>query len=104
MVKKIAPPETKVSQVRILKNDLLKLLIKSIGGIAQTTRGIKKTIIFVTHDIFEAFAISDRIAIMDKGKIIQIGTPKEIAEKPTNEFVKKFIGKHLKALLIELNT
>ncbi len=63
---------------------------------------IKKTIIFVTHDIFEAFKISDRIAIMDNGRIIQIGTPKEIAIKPVNKFVEKFIGKHLKSLLIEL--
>lgn len=62
---------------------------------------IKKTIVFVTHDIFEAFKIADRIAIMNRGKIIQIGSPAEIGENPVNDFVKKFMGKHIKALLLE---
>lgn len=62
---------------------------------------IKKTIVFVTHDIFEAFRIGDRIGIMDKGKILQIGSPREIVENPLNKFIEKFIGKHFKALLDE---
>ena len=67
-------------------------------------RKLEKTIVFVTHDIFEAFKVGTRIAIMDCGQIIQIGTPKEIAENPINDFIKKFVGKHLNALLIELET
>ncbi len=48
--------------------------------------------LYVTHDQIEAMAISDRIAIMDKGKIVQIGAPEEIYNKPINTFVAEFIG------------
>lgn len=48
--------------------------------------------LYVTHDQIEAMAISDRIAIMDKGKIVQVGTPEEIYNQPANTFVAKFIG------------
>ena len=50
------------------------------------------TAIYVTHDQSEALAISDRIAVMDQGLIMQIGPPKEIYERPTSEFVANFIG------------
>jgi len=52
----------------------------------------KITIVFVTHDIDEAFQISDRIALMDQGKIIQIGTPKELYYDPKSIDVAKFMG------------
>jgi len=48
--------------------------------------------LYVTHDQIEAMAISDRIAVMDKGKIVQIGPPSEIYNKPANTFVAGFIG------------
>ncbi|MCH8097888.1 MAG: ABC transporter ATP-binding protein [Proteobacteria bacterium] len=51
------------------------------------------TTIYVTHDQSEALAISDRIAVMNEGLIAQIGTPKEIYNRPTSEFVAHFIGK-----------
>lgn len=51
----------------------------------------RKTIVMVTHDVMEAFELADRICVMDKGKIIQIGTPKELLFKPTNDFVSKFL-------------
>lgn len=50
------------------------------------------TFIFVTHDQVEALSVSDRIAIMNKGEILQIGTPNEIYESPENAFVADFIG------------
>lgn len=53
---------------------------------------IKKTIVFVTHDMDEAIKIADRIAIMKDGEIIQFDTPDHILRKPKNEFVKGFIG------------
>lgn len=53
---------------------------------------VKKTIVFVTHDIDEAFKFADRVAIMDKGKIIQWGTPLEILRNPANNFVRDFVG------------
>lgn len=52
---------------------------------------LNKTIVFVTHDMQEAIKIGDRICIMNKGKVEQIGTPNEILKNPTNDFVKKFI-------------
>ncbi len=51
------------------------------------------TSIYVTHDQSEALAISDRIAVMNMGHIVQLGSPKEIYNRPTSEFVANFIGK-----------
>jgi osmoprotectant transport system ATP-binding protein len=53
---------------------------------------IKKTIVFVTHDMDEAIKIADRIAILNKGEIIQFDTPERILRHPANDFVKDFIG------------
>jgi osmoprotectant transport system ATP-binding protein len=51
-----------------------------------------KTIILVTHDVQEAFELGHRICLMDKGKIIQTGTPKEMIYHPKNDFVKEFFA------------
>jgi putative spermidine/putrescine transport system ATP-binding protein len=53
---------------------------------------IGSTILFVTHDQGEALTMSDRIAVMDAGKIVQIGRPLEIYRRPTNRFVASFVG------------
>lgn len=50
------------------------------------------TFVYVTHDQEEALTMSDRIAVMDQGKVLQIGTPTEIYERPTGRFVADFIG------------
>jgi spermidine/putrescine transport system ATP-binding protein len=50
------------------------------------------TFIYVTHDQEEAMTMSDRIAVMSKGKVMQMGTPVEIYERPANRFVADFIG------------
>lgn len=55
---------------------------------------IKKTIVFVTHDINEALALGDRVFLMNKGEIIQIDTPQRLITNPESEFVKSFIGSH----------
>lgn len=55
-------------------------------------KNLKKTTVFVTHDMQEALKLADRICIMEKGKIVQIGTPRELVMNPANDFVKKFIG------------
>ncbi|MFV8830309.1 quaternary amine ABC transporter ATP-binding protein [Alkalihalobacterium sp. APHAB7] len=52
---------------------------------------MKKTIIFITHDLDEALRIGDRIMIMKDGAIIQIGTPEEILTNPENEYVERFV-------------
>jgi len=53
---------------------------------------IGKTFIYVTHDQTEAMTMGDRLAVMDKGKIEQIGSPREIYRNPINEYVATFIG------------
>ncbi|MNK47783.1 Glycine betaine/carnitine/choline transport ATP-binding protein OpuCA [compost metagenome] len=58
-----------------------------------------KTIILVTHDVPEAFELGQRICLMDQGKIVQIGTPKELLYKPASEFVSNFFAKN--RLLLE---
>jgi multiple sugar transport system ATP-binding protein len=55
-------------------------------------RKLGVTTIYVTHDQVESMAMADRIAVMDMGKTMQIGAPKEIYEKPANQFVASFIG------------
>ncbi|MBV9961556.1 MAG: ABC transporter ATP-binding protein [Parafilimonas sp.] len=52
----------------------------------------KKTIVLVTHDVQEAFELADRICLMDKGKIVQTGTPTELLFKPANDFVQQFFS------------
>ncbi|WP_199851615.1 ATP-binding cassette domain-containing protein [Brumimicrobium mesophilum] len=53
---------------------------------------LKMTSVFVTHDVKEAFLLGDRVLILDRGKMIQTGTPKEIMNNPVNDFVEKFIA------------
>lgn len=55
---------------------------------------VKKTIIFVTHDMDEAIKIADRICIMHNGEVLQFDTPEEILKHPVNEFVSDFVGKN----------
>ncbi|MGK7371351.1 MAG: ABC transporter ATP-binding protein, partial [Candidatus Halalkalibacterium sp. M3_1C_030] len=55
---------------------------------------IKKTVILVTHDVFEAFDLCDRICLMDEGRVMQTGTPKELLFQPDNEFVRSFLDNH----------
>lgn len=52
---------------------------------------VKKTIIFITHDLNEALRIGDKIALMKDGSIVQIGSPEEILTHPANDYVEKFI-------------
>ncbi len=55
---------------------------------------IQKTILFVTHDIFEAVKMGDRIALLDAGRLQQLDRPVELVENPANEFVDQFLGQH----------
>lgn len=54
-------------------------------------RRLKKTIIFITHDLDEALKLGDRIAIMKDGVIVQIGTPEEILRNPADDYVRQFV-------------
>lgn len=51
---------------------------------------LQKTIVFITHDVNEAFKIGDRIAVMKDGHVVQIGTPEEIIDEPANDYIVDF--------------
>jgi osmoprotectant transport system ATP-binding protein len=53
---------------------------------------LKKTVIFVTHDINEAIKMGQRIALLKEGRLVQAGLPDELLNRPANEFVKSFVG------------
>ncbi|MGP4061959.1 glycine betaine/L-proline ABC transporter ATP-binding protein ProV [Halobacillus sp. H74] len=57
----------------------------------ELQESMKKTILFITHDLDEALRIGDRIALMNDGRIVQIGTPEEILVNPANDYVEKFV-------------
>ncbi|RDY66678.1 glycine betaine/L-proline ABC transporter ATP-binding protein ProV [Halobacillus sp. SY10] len=57
----------------------------------ELQESMKKTILFITHDLDEALRIGDRIALMKDGRIVQIGTPEEILVNPANDYVEKFV-------------
>jgi len=52
---------------------------------------VKRTVLFITHDLIEALKLGDRIAIMKDGEIVQIGTPQEIVAQPADEYVSEFV-------------
>ncbi|MBG3877998.1 polyamine ABC transporter ATP-binding protein, partial [Desulfovibrio oxamicus] len=60
--------------------------------IKHLQRQLGITFVFVTHDQEEAFAMSDRVVVMNEGRIEQIGAPKEIYEEPANMYVARFVG------------
>lgn len=62
------------------------------GELKQIQRQAGQTVLYVTHDQVEAMSMSDRIAVMREGTILQIGTPDEIYLRPINRFVAEFIG------------
>jgi multiple sugar transport system ATP-binding protein len=70
------------ARLRLEARTFLKKLQQSLGV----------TTVFVTHDQAEALAMADRMAVMDSGRIRQVGTPREVFQRPVNTFVANFIG------------
>ena len=75
-----------------LSNLDAKLRERMRGELSAIQRRLGVTTLFVTHDQVEALSMSDRIAVMDRGKIVQEGTPEQVYSQPVNEFVASFIG------------
>lgn len=71
-----------------LQDELLELQAKT-----------RRTIIFVSHDLDEAFKLGNRIALMEGGRIVQIGTAQEIISNPVNEYVEQFVA-HMNPLMV----
>lgn len=76
-----------------LSNLDAKLRIRIRREIKEIQKKLGMTMLFVTHDQEEALSLSDRIFVINEGKIEQIGTPKEIYMHPHNQFVAQFIGR-----------
>ncbi|MFA9377596.1 MAG: ABC transporter ATP-binding protein [Lachnotalea sp.] len=76
-----------LSALDAILRDEMRIEIKRI------TKALGTTAVFVTHDQLEAMSMSDKIVVMNKGVIEQLGSPEEIYSKPRSKFVAKFIGK-----------
>ena len=74
-----------------LSNLDAKLREKMRKDIREIQKKLNLTVVYVTHDQLEANTMSDRIVVMNKGKIVQIGTPAELKSNPANEFVADFL-------------
>ncbi|MCM2677009.1 ABC transporter ATP-binding protein [Alkalicoccobacillus plakortidis] len=70
----------------------------------QIQREVKKTILFVSHDIDEAIKMADKIVLMRDGEIMQFGSPSDILINPANEYVSSFIGKDRAIKHLSLHT
>ena len=70
----------------------LKLREQMQLELKEIQREVGITFIFVTHDQEEALTMSDKIAVFNEGKIVQVGSPREIYEKPASAFVSEFVG------------
>jgi multiple sugar transport system ATP-binding protein len=75
-----------------LSNLDAKLRLAMRAQLKHIQKRLQTTTVYVTHDQIEAMTLADRVAIMNKGKIQQLGTPDEVYNNPTNVFVAGFIG------------
>ncbi|CAB0999270.1 sugar ABC transporter ATP-binding protein [Corynebacterium diphtheriae] len=75
-----------------LSNLDAKLRVQTRTQIAALQRKLGVTTLYVTHDQTEALTMGDRIAVLNFGKLQQVGTPRELYDRPANEFVAGFIG------------
>ena len=75
-----------------LSNLDAKLRVSTRAQIKNLSHELAVTTIYVTHDQIEAMTLADRVVVMDKGVVQQVGSPTEIYDKPANSFVASFIG------------
>ncbi len=75
-----------------LSNLDAKLRVRVREELRELQRRLGQTTVYVTHDQEEALALSDRIGVMNEGRVLQVGTPEEIYLRPKNRFVAEFVG------------
>jgi spermidine/putrescine transport system ATP-binding protein len=84
-------------KVLLLDEPLGALDLKLRQGMQEELKGLQRevgiTFVFVTHDQEEALTMSDRVAILDRGRLLQVGSPETVYEHPANRFVADFIGR-----------
>ena len=84
-------------KVLLLDEPLGALDLKLRQEMQQELKALQRTVgitfVFVTHDQEEALAMSERIGVMSEGRLLQVGTPREIYERPSSRFVADFIGR-----------
>jgi putative spermidine/putrescine transport system ATP-binding protein len=83
-------------QVLLLDEPLGALDLKLREDMQEELKGLQKalgiTFVFVTHDQGEALSMADRIAVFDRGRVMQVGTPEEVYRRPNSRFVADFVG------------
>ena len=77
-----------------ITRDALQQEVKSL------CKRLSKTIVFVTHDIFEALTLADRIAVLHEGRLEQVGSPDEVLGKPATPFVRELFEKPARQLAV----
>ncbi len=77
-----------------LSNLDAKLRMEMRVELKRLHRELGATMIYVTHDQLEAMTLGDRVAVMHRGSIVQVGSPQNVYRKPVNRFVAQFIGTH----------
>ncbi len=92
LIRALAPKPRVILLDEPFNNLDVGLRFRLLGDVERLIRAEKTSAIMVTHDWQEAFAISDRIAVMNEGRILQIGTPREVYEYPRSRFVAEFFG------------
>ena len=75
-----------------LSNLDAKLRAQTRAELVDLHRRVETTVVYVTHDQIEAMTMASRIAVMEGGRLQQVGTPQEVYDSPTNLFVASFIG------------
>lgn len=75
-----------------LSNLDAKLRVQTRSEIRELQQRLETTTLYVTHDQEEALSLADRVAVMQHGEIMQVGTPEEVYKTPKNEFVASFLG------------
>ena len=103
--------QQRVNVARALALDPPILLMdEPFGALDEITRGqlqeafrgwqsrLRKTVLFVTHDLFEAITLADRIAVLAEGKIEQVGTPADLLQRPATDYVRNLFARPVRQL------
>jgi glycine betaine/proline transport system ATP-binding protein len=72
--------------------------------VVRLQKEVRKTVVFITHDLSEALRLGDRIAIMRDGRFVQVGTPAEVVGKPADDYVRNFVRDVPRSHVVDVET